>query len=145
MCCERAPGVVAVHEPEAAGHRAEGGGRLRQALGVVDRERKPRVREALLGTSDHRLGEVDPERPPFGEPFGQRRSRQPRPAGDVEAIPVGFGGEEVQTSAGEVSHPRREHLVVGDGDVPPGIPHAGLLGRLILVVNDRLSRHRYRA
>jgi hypothetical protein len=127
-------------------HR-EGRRRLRQALGVVDGEPEPGPGEPLAGPGHHRLGEVDAEGVPFGEPFGQCRRRQPRPAGDVEAVPVGLGGEEVQPPAGEVGQPLGEQLVVGDGDAAPGVAHPGLLGRLVIALDragcDRLSRHRH--
>ena len=140
---EGSPGVVAVHEPEAAGDRPEAGRRLGQPFGVVDGEGQTGPGEALLRTGDHRLGEVDAHGASGREPVGQRRSRDPRPARDVETVPVGQGGEQVQPPGGQVPHPFGEHLLVGQSDATPGVAQPGLLGRFHpnRVVDNRLTRH----
>ena len=128
---ERGARVVAVHEPEAAGHRPVGGVGEGEPLGVVDGEAQAGRGEARRRLRHHRLGEVDAEGPSFGEAVGERPRRHPGPAADVAAVPPGVGGEQVEAAAGERRGALGPELLVRLGDAPPGVAHPGLLGGLV--------------
>src|SRR5437763_249861 len=61
----------------------------------ADGKREPGASVALARARDHRLGVVEAQRVPSGQPLGERPGRQPGTACDVTAVPVGLGGQKI--------------------------------------------------